>query len=56
MAAYFRQLKPHIETVTIKGEYVEIVQTYKYLGMQLDDKLDWTASTDVLCRKGHNWL
>uniref|UniRef100_A0A8C4TB68 Reverse transcriptase domain-containing protein n=1 Tax=Erpetoichthys calabaricus TaxID=27687 RepID=A0A8C4TB68_ERPCA len=30
--------------------------TYKYLGVQLDDKLDWTANTDALCKKGQSWL
>ncbi|KAI3360430.1 hypothetical protein L3Q82_002261 [Scortum barcoo] len=28
----------------------------RYLGVQLDDKLDWTANTDALCRKGQSRL
>ncbi|KAI3368599.1 hypothetical protein L3Q82_025602 [Scortum barcoo] len=40
----------------IKGDCVEVVHTYKYLGVQLDDKLDWTANTDALCRKGQSRL
>ncbi|KAI3367302.1 hypothetical protein L3Q82_008343 [Scortum barcoo] len=43
--------KPDPEPVLIKGDCVEVVHTYKYLGVQLDDKLDWTANTDALCRK-----
>uniref|UniRef100_A0A8C4RPM4 Tripartite motif-containing protein 16-like n=1 Tax=Erpetoichthys calabaricus TaxID=27687 RepID=A0A8C4RPM4_ERPCA len=31
------------------------LKTYKYLGVQLDDKLDWTANTDALCKKGQNF-
>lgn len=42
----FRQPKLDIDPVTIKGEHVEIVQTYK-----MDDKLNWTANTGALCRK-----
>ncbi|KAI3357209.1 hypothetical protein L3Q82_015668 [Scortum barcoo] len=42
--------------VIIKGDCVEVVHTYKYLGVQLDDKLDWTANTDALCRKGQSRL
>lgn len=30
--------------------------TYKHLGVQLDDKLDWTANTDALCRRGQSPL
>ncbi|KAI3367054.1 hypothetical protein L3Q82_009687, partial [Scortum barcoo] len=48
---------PHFtEPVIIKGDCVEVVHTYKYLGVQLDDKLDWTANTDALCSKGQSRL
>lgn len=52
----FRRTRPHPEPVLIKGDCVEVVHTYKYLGVQLDDKLDWTANTDALCRKGQSCL
>ncbi|KAI3351341.1 hypothetical protein L3Q82_005882 [Scortum barcoo] len=52
MVVDFRRPRPHPEPVIIKGDCVEVVHTYKYLGVQLDDKLDWTANTDALCRKG----
>ncbi|KAI3363177.1 hypothetical protein L3Q82_011547 [Scortum barcoo] len=53
----FRRPRPHPEPVIIiKGDCVEVVHTYKYLGVQLDDKLDWTANTDALCRKGQSRL
>ncbi|KAM9820826.1 carboxy-terminal domain RNA polymerase II polypeptide A small phosphatase 1-like [Neosynchiropus ocellatus] len=50
----FRRPRPHPEPVIIKGDCVEVVHTYKYLGVPLDDKLDWTANTDALCRKGQS--
>ncbi|KAI3361742.1 hypothetical protein L3Q82_001955 [Scortum barcoo] len=57
MVVDFRRPRPHHpEPVIIKGDCVEVVHTYKYLGVQLDDKLDWTANTDALCRKGQSRL
>ncbi|XP_059801863.1 uncharacterized protein LOC132378747 [Hypanus sabinus] len=56
MVVDFRRSRPHMEPVIINGECVEQVQTYKYLGVQLDEKLDWTANTDALCRKAQSRL
>ena len=47
---------PPLSPVTIGGEDVEVVQSYKYLGVQLDNKLDWTGNTDVLYKKGQSRL
>ena len=47
MVVDFRRSRPHMEPVIINGECVEQVKTYKYLGVQLDEKLDWTANTDT---------
>ncbi|KAL1256554.1 hypothetical protein QQF64_012099 [Cirrhinus molitorella] len=44
----FRRPRPQPESAIIKNDRVEIVKTYKYLGVQLDDKLDWTVNTDAL--------
>ncbi|KAG2470177.1 RTBS polymerase, partial [Polypterus senegalus] len=52
----FRRLRPLMDPVIIRGDCVQRVQTYKYLGVQLDDKLDWTANTDALCKKGQSRL
>ncbi|XP_051778048.1 uncharacterized protein LOC127526518 [Erpetoichthys calabaricus] len=52
----FRRLRPLMDPVIIKGDCVQRLQTYKYLGVQLDDKLDWTANTDYLCKKGQSRL
>ena len=42
MVVDFRRPRPQPEPVIINGECVEQVQTYKYLGVQLD----WTAGLD----------
>ncbi|XP_051807248.1 uncharacterized protein LOC127534909 [Acanthochromis polyacanthus] len=56
MVVDFRRPRPHPEPVMIKGDRVEVVHTCKYLGVQLDDKLDWTANSDALCRKGQSCM
>ena len=32
----------------IRGEPIEIVEEYKYLGLVIDDKLSWDQCTDAL--------
>ena len=56
MVVDFRRKKPHLQPVSIEGVDVEVVRTYKYLGLQLDDRLDWTANMDTLHRKGQSRL
>lgn len=33
-----------------------MVRTYKYLGLQLDDRLDWITNMDTLLRTGQSHL
>lgn len=33
-----------------------MVQSYRYLGVHLNIKLDWTDSTNALCKKGQGRL
>ncbi len=40
MVVDFRRLRPHLQPVSIEGVGVEMVQTYRYLGLELDDRLD----------------
>lgn len=47
MVIDFRKSKP----VNIRGEDIEVVQTYKFLGVHLDDRLDWAANTDALYKR-----
>ncbi|KAI4891304.1 hypothetical protein NFI96_010094 [Prochilodus magdalenae] len=43
--------RPLIQPVSIVGVEIERVKTYRYLGLHLDDRLDWSANTDILYRK-----
>ena len=42
--------------VNIQGMDIEIVKSYKYLGVHLNNKLDWTDNTAALYRKGQSRL
>ena len=35
---------------------VEVVNTYKYLGVHMDNKLDWSANIDAIYKKGQSRL
>lgn len=39
------------QPAVIRGDCVEVVNKHKYLGVQLDDTLDWSANTEALCKK-----
>ena len=47
----FRIKKDTILPLTIKNETVEIVKTYKYLGVTIDNKLDWTSHVTNVHKK-----
>lgn len=51
----FRRPRPRTEPI-IKGDCVEMVHIYKYLGVQLDDRLDWTTNKEALRSKGQSCL
>ncbi|KAI4884870.1 hypothetical protein NFI96_029910, partial [Prochilodus magdalenae] len=42
--------------VNIQGTDIEIVRSYKYLGVHLNNKLDWTDNTPALYKKGQSRL
>nr|XP_019946005.1 PREDICTED: connective tissue growth factor-like [Paralichthys olivaceus] len=42
--------------VNIQGMDIERVDSYKYLGVHLNNKLDWTQNTHALYRKGQSRL
>jgi hypothetical protein len=56
MVIDFRLIKDPIEPVIIKGEPVEIVRTYRYLGTTIDDKLSWTDNILERCELSRNKL
>lgn len=52
MVVDFKKTKPSYQPVCIQGKAIEVVQNYKYLGVVLHNKLDWSANTDALYKKG----
>ncbi|KAI4872034.1 hypothetical protein NFI96_006517 [Prochilodus magdalenae] len=56
MVVDFRRVRPLTQPVFIEGVEVEMVRTYRYLGLHLDERLDWSANTDILYRKGRSRL
>ena len=51
-----RRTKAPVTPVSIQGVSVDIVEDYKYLGVHIDNKLDWAKNTGALYRKGQSRL
>lgn len=47
----FRQAPPSSQLVVIEGREVEVVRNYKYLGLQLDNKLYWSTNMDCVYKQ-----
>lgn len=47
----FRKKKQTVVPVFIKGKPIETVDTYKYLGVHLDNKLNWKRNSDAVVKK-----
>ena len=56
MIVDFRGKLPPTTLVSVQGKDIEIVDFYKYLGVHLNDKLDWTTDTNVLYKRGQSRL
>ena len=52
----YRRNRKSPAPVVIQGEEVERVDSYKYLGVHINNKLDWTHNTDALFKKGQSRL
>lgn len=52
----FRRRKSAPTPISINGVTVEVVQDYKYLGVHLDNKLDWAKNTETVYKKGQSRL
>ena len=52
----FRKVKRVHDEIVIKGEVVERVSSYKYLGVVIDEKLSWRENTDHIVKKVHSRL
>ena len=54
MIVDFRINKPlTLEPIVIKGENVETVSQYKYLGVVFDEQLSWKENTVNILKKSH---
>ncbi|KAI3365289.1 hypothetical protein L3Q82_010384 [Scortum barcoo] len=51
-----RKQRTRLNSVVIRGTEADIVDSYKYLGVHLDNKLDWTTNTDAIYKKGQSRL
>lgn len=45
-----------LSPVCTGGSDVEMVRSYKYLDIHLDDKLEWSTNPEAIYRKGLSWL
>lgn len=52
----FRRSRTPVTPVSIQGVDVDIVEDYLYLGVHIDNKLDWVKNTTALYRKGQSCL
>ena len=51
MVIDFRRKVPVYNDVVAKGETVEKVETYRYLGIVIDNKLSWNKFLSTLSRR-----
>ncbi|KAI4892246.1 hypothetical protein NFI96_004302, partial [Prochilodus magdalenae] len=56
MAVDCRRRRSTISSITIMGQNVEPVDTYKHLGVLLDNKLDWKANAEAVHKRGMSRL
>ena len=56
MIGDFRRTKIKSNTISLTGEEVEVVMERKYLGIHLDNILDWRCNTDAVYKKGQSKL
>ncbi|KAI5103643.1 gastrula zinc finger protein XlCGF28.1-like [Silurus meridionalis] len=52
----FRRNKQILSPVNIQGKDIVRVDSYKYLGVHLNNKLDWTDNTEAIYKKGQSRL
>ena len=52
----FRRSKTPYQSVCIDGWEIETIQTCKYLGVVLENKLEWSANIEAVYRRGQSRL
>ncbi|KAK7907688.1 hypothetical protein WMY93_016300 [Mugilogobius chulae] len=55
MVLDFRRAPPSSRPITIQNAEVEVVSSYKYLGLQMDDKLNWSKNMECVYKKVVCW-
>ncbi|TWW69303.1 putative RNA-directed DNA polymerase from transposon BS [Takifugu flavidus] len=56
VVVFCRCNNPPPAQVNILGTDVDVVESYRYLGVQLNNNLDWTHNTDALVKRGNSRL
>ncbi|TWW81352.1 hypothetical protein D4764_01G0011670 [Takifugu flavidus] len=56
MVVDFSKSKSPPSPVCISGKDVELVPSYRFLGVQLDNKLEWSTNTDAVYKKAMSRL
>lgn len=51
MCIDFRCQPPTSQNTILKGQVVDTIANYKYLGIMIDDQLSFECDTDVMCKK-----
>ncbi|KAM9391833.1 uncharacterized protein KZ484_003391 [Pholidichthys leucotaenia] len=52
----FRKKRTPSQPLQIRGEDVEVVEDYKYLGVMISNGLDWKSNTNTAYKKGMSRL
>ncbi|KAI4887416.1 hypothetical protein NFI96_018878, partial [Prochilodus magdalenae] len=56
MCIDFRRSRPSQQPISINGVDVEVVRSYRYLAVHLDERLDWSVNTDTVYKKAQSRL
>ncbi|TKS65892.1 RNA-directed DNA polymerase from mobile element jockey [Collichthys lucidus] len=56
MIVNYQRKTSHFTPVNIQGSDIEVVRSYRFLGVHLNNKLDWTDNTHALYKKGQSRL
>ena len=43
MVVDFRKIRTKLNTISLLGDEVEVVEGYRYMGVHLDNRLDWNC-------------
>ena len=56
MISDFRKNKSALPPLSVKGQTVEQVASFKFLGLDISNKLAWDVNTSEICKKAHHRL